>query len=203
MLNIRYCRTKLFLDFYLTEGRHFATGSKPIPQTSSSARIKNFLFLKKFIVLTLNIQERKGERNRKGRREERKRKGKQKMTENELSNRIIGAAIKIHTGLGPGLLESAYKECLLHELKSEGLAVVKEKPMPLVYKDVKLDCGYRIDILVENKVVVELKSVDALNDIHMAQILTYLRLGNFKLGLLINFNVALLKNGIRRVANGI
>ena len=125
------------------------------------------------------------------------------MTENEISNKIIGAAIKVHTALGPGLLESAYKECLFYILVKVGLKVEKEKPMPLVFEEVKLDCGYRIDLLVENKVVIEIKSVDALNDVHLAQTLTYLKLGNYKLGLLINFNVALPKQGIKRVANGI
>ena len=125
------------------------------------------------------------------------------MTENAISNRIIGAAIRVHTALGPGLLESAYKECLFYILVKVGLKVEKEKPMPLVFEEVKLDCGYRIDLLVENKVVIEIKSVDALNDVHLAQTLTYLKLGNYKLGLLINFNVALLKQGIKRVANGI
>jgi GxxExxY protein len=125
------------------------------------------------------------------------------MTENEISNRIIGAAIKVHTALGPGLLESAYKECLYYVLQKEGLKVEKEKPMPLVFEEVKLECGYRIDLLVENKVVIEIKSVEALNDVHLAQTLTYLKLGNYKLGLLVNFNVALLKHGIKRVANGL
>jgi GxxExxY protein len=125
------------------------------------------------------------------------------MIENELSNKIIGAAIKVHTALGPGLLESAYQECLYYVLQKEGFKVEKEKPMPLVFEEVKLDCGYRIDLLVENKVVIEVKSVESLNDVHLAQVLTYLKLGDFKLGLLINFNVALLKQGIKRVANGI
>jgi len=124
------------------------------------------------------------------------------MTENDLSQKIIGAAIKVHTALGPGLLESAYQECLFYVLKKEGLIVEKEKPMPLVFEEVKLDCGYRMDLLVENKVVIEVKSVEALCDVHLAQTLTYLKLGNFKLGLLINFNVSLLKQGIKRVANG-
>lgn len=128
---------------------------------------------------------------------------KNTMTENEISQIIIGAAIKVHTALGPGLLENAYQECLFYVLQKEGLKVEKEKPMPLVFENVKLDCGYRIDLLVENKVVIELKSVEALNDVHLAQTLTYLKLGNFRLGLLINFNVALLKHGIKRVANGI
>lgn len=125
------------------------------------------------------------------------------MTENEISNRIIGAAMKVHTVLGPGLLESAYKECLYFVLQKEDLKVEKEKPMPLLFEEVKLECGYRIDLLVENKVVIEIKSVEALNDVHLAQILTYLKLGNYKLGLLVNFNVALLKHGIKRVANGL
>ena len=124
------------------------------------------------------------------------------MTENELSNIIIGLAIDVHNELGPGLLESAYKECLYYKINQAGFKVEKEKPIPLVFEDVKLDCGYRIDLLVENKLVLELKSVDALNDIHLAQTLTYLKLGNYKLGLLINFNVLRLKNGIKRVING-
>jgi GxxExxY protein len=123
------------------------------------------------------------------------------MTENELSNIIIGSAISVHQSLGPGLLESAYKECLYYKLQKAGFKVEKEKPMPLIYEEVKLECGYRIDILVEGKVVIEIKSVDALNDIYLAQTLTYMKLGNYKLGLLINFNVLLLKDGIRRVVN--
>ena len=124
------------------------------------------------------------------------------MNENELSNKIIGCAIDVHTALGPGLLESAYKECLYYKISKSGLEVQKEKPMPLVYEEVKLECGYRIDLLIENKLVIEIKSVDALNDIHLAQTLTYMKLGNYKLGLLINFNVTKLKNGIKRVING-
>ncbi len=124
------------------------------------------------------------------------------MTENELSNKIIGCAIMVHNALGQGLLESAYQECLYYVLQKEGLNVSKQKAMPIVFEDIKLECGYRIDLLVENKVVIEIKSVEALNEIHMAQILTYLKLGNFKLGLLINFNTILLKNGIKRVVNG-
>lgn len=123
------------------------------------------------------------------------------MTENELSNIVIGIAIDVHRTLGPGLLENAYKECLFYKLRKEGFLVEKEKVMPLVYEDVKLDCGYRIDLLVENKLVLELKSVEDLNDVHFAQTLTYLKLGKFKLGLLINFNVDLLKHGIKRVVN--
>ena len=123
-------------------------------------------------------------------------------TENQLANTIIGFAIDVHKVLGPGLLESAYKECLSYKLIQSGLFIEKEKPMPLIFEEVKLECGYRIDILVENKVVIEVKSVEALNDIHLAQTLTYMKLGNYKLGLLINFNVVLLKQGIRRVING-
>lgn len=124
------------------------------------------------------------------------------MTENELSNKIIGLAIDVHTALGPGLLESAYKECLYYKISSSNLKVQKEKPMPLIFEEVKLECGYRIDLLVENKLVIEIKSVDALNDIHLAQTLTYMKLGNYKLGLLLNFNVTKLKDGIKRVING-
>ena len=121
------------------------------------------------------------------------------MQNNELTEIIIGAAIEVHKTLGPGLLESAYQECLLFELTSSGLAVIKEKSMPIVYKTMSLDHGYRIDLLVENKIVLELKTVEFLSDVHLAQILTYMRLGEYKLGLLINFHVALLKNGIKRV----
>lgn len=123
------------------------------------------------------------------------------MTENQISGIVIGKAIEVHTALGPGLLESAYQECLYHELINENLRVEKEKPMPVIYKDIKLDHGYRLDLLVENKVVVEIKTVDTLIDVHTAQVLTYLKLGDYKLGLLINFNVALLKNGIKRLVN--
>ena len=123
------------------------------------------------------------------------------MIENEISNKIIGCAINVHKQLGPGLLESAYQECLYYELKEAGLKVEKEKAMPIVYKDVKLDHGYRIDLLVENKVVVELKTVEFLTDVHTAQVLTYLRLGDYKLGLLLNFYVSVLKNGIKRLIN--
>lgn len=125
------------------------------------------------------------------------------MNENEISNKIIGLAIAVHQSLGPGLLESAYKECLYYKLLKSGFSVEKEKPMPLIFEEVKLECGYRIDILVEYKVVIEIKSVEALNDVHLAQTLTYMKLGGYKLGLLINFNVSLLKNGIRRVVNRI
>ncbi|TLD41743.1 MAG: NADH:ubiquinone oxidoreductase subunit 5 (chain L)/Multisubunit Na+/H+ antiporter, MnhA subunit [Candidatus Jettenia ecosi] len=124
------------------------------------------------------------------------------MTENELSHKIIGIAIEVHNALGPGLLESAYKECMYYKIGKSGLFVEKEKPMPLFFEEVRLECGYRIDLLVENKLLIEIKSVDALNNIHLAQTLTYLKLGNYTLGLLINFNVARLKDGIQRVING-
>lgn len=121
--------------------------------------------------------------------------------ENELSNKIIGAALEVHAKLGPGLLENAYKECLYYKLRKSGLYVEKEKSMPLAFEEVILDCGYRLDLLVERKVVIEIKAADDLCSNHLAQVLTYLKLGNFRLGLLINFNVPLLKNGIRRLAN--
>ncbi len=123
--------------------------------------------------------------------------------ENELSNKIIGKAIEIHRGLGPGLLESVYKECLFYELMKSGIYSVREKSIPLIYKGIVLDCGYRIDILAEEKVVIEIKSIEALTQVHLAQILTYLRIGHYRLGLLINFNVLLLKDGIRRVVNNL
>jgi len=124
------------------------------------------------------------------------------MNENDLTKKIIGAAIEVHKSLGPGLLESAYKECLFYKLKQENFLFVKEKEMPLIFEEVKLECGYRIDLLVENKVVIKIKSVEALNDVHLAQTLTYMKLGDYKIGLLINFNVTLLKQGIKRLING-
>lgn len=123
------------------------------------------------------------------------------MTENEISKIVIGFAIEVHKALGPGLLENTYQECLYYKLKKEGLKVEKEKPMPVIFEEVKLECGYRIDLLVEDKVVIELKSVEVLNDVHVAQTLTYMKLGGYKLGLLINFNVPLLKYGVRRVVD--
>jgi GxxExxY protein len=125
------------------------------------------------------------------------------MKENELSEIIIGKALEVHRILGPGLLESAYQECLYYELVNDGFDVVKEKSMPIKYKNISIDHGYRIDLLVENKVVIELKTVDELIDVHTAQILTYLKLGGYKLGLLINFKTKLLKNGIRRYVNNL
>lgn len=123
------------------------------------------------------------------------------MTENEISNIVIGSAIAIHKALGPGLLENTYQQCLFYKLKKEGLRVEMEKPIPLIFEEVKLDCGYRIDLLIEDKVVLELKSVESLTDVHLAQTLTYMKLGDYKLGLLINFNVKLLTQGVRRVVN--
>jgi GxxExxY protein len=125
------------------------------------------------------------------------------MTENEISKIVFESALRVHRALGPGLLESAYEECLFYELKKFNLKVEKQKALPLVYENVKLDVGYRIDIIVEDKFIVEVKSVETLNDVHLAQLLTYLRLSDCKLGLLINFNVKLLKEGVRRVVNGI
>ena len=124
------------------------------------------------------------------------------MPENEISKIVFESALKVHRSLGPGLLESAYEECLFYELKKLNLSVEKQKALPLIYEDVKLDVGYRIDIIVENKFIIEIKSVVELNDVHLAQLLTYLKLSNCKLGLLINFNVRLLKEGVRRVVNG-
>jgi GxxExxY protein len=123
------------------------------------------------------------------------------MIENEISEKTIGCSIEVHKSLGPGLLESAYLECLFYELQKAGLNVEKQKPLPLIYKEVKLDAGYRLDLIVENKVVVEIKSVDCLNDIHVAQVLTYLKLSGCKLGLLVNFNVLRLTDGLRRLVN--
>ena len=120
------------------------------------------------------------------------------MQTNELTEKIIGCAIEVHKLLGPGLLESAYEECLAYELKAIGLNIERQKAVPVVYKEIKLECGYRIDILVENQVVIELKTVDAFNPVHQAQILTYMKFATKKIGLLINFNVTLLKNGIKR-----
>ena len=123
------------------------------------------------------------------------------MTENELSTIIIGYAIEVHRRLGAGLLERAYQECLMYELKLNGLKVEKEVLLPIIYKDLKIDNGYRIDLLVEDKVVVELKTVEELHNAHFAQVLTYLKFGNYKLGLIFNFNEAILKNGIKRIIN--
>ena len=123
------------------------------------------------------------------------------MEENLITGKIIQCAIKVHKRFGPGLLENAYRDCLYYDLKQNGLFVRKEVILPLEYEEVIINYGYRMDLLVEEKVVVELKAVEALNDIHLAQVLTYLKLGNFKLGLLINFNVLRLKDGIKRIIN--
>jgi GxxExxY protein len=117
---------------------------------------------------------------------------------NEITQKVIGCAIEVHRYLGPGLLESAYEECLAYELEKTGLNIKRQQPTPVVYKEIKLEYGYRIDILVENLVVVELKVVDEINPVHEAQILTYMKFSNKSIGLLINFNVTLLKNGIKR-----
>jgi GxxExxY protein len=124
------------------------------------------------------------------------------MHENEISKIIFDLGLKIHKNLGPGLLESAYEECLFYEISKAGLFVEKQKPMPLTYEEVKLDIGYRMDLLVEKSVVIEVKSCEALNDVHLAQVLTYLKLSGCRLGLLINFNTNLFKNGYRRILNG-
>ncbi len=119
--------------------------------------------------------------------------------DDRLTREIIGAAMRVHTQLGPGLLESAYEACLEFELRERGLSVERQKELPVIYRDVRLDCGYRVDLLVQNAVVVELKSVEQLMPIHTAQLLSYLRLSGCRIGLLINFNVEQLRKGIRRV----
>lgn len=123
------------------------------------------------------------------------------LSENQITEKIIGCAIKVHSTLGPGLLESVYQQCLFYELKKTGLRVEKEKPLPVFYEEVVLDCGYRLDLVVESRVIVELKSVESLSDIHLAQMLTYLKLSGCEIGLLINFNVTQLIKGIKRVIN--
>ena len=123
------------------------------------------------------------------------------MSENELSKLVIGDAIKVHTALGPGLLESVYEECLCYALLESGLRLERQKPIPLVYRGVRLECGFRCDILVENKLILEVKAVEAFNDVHLAQVLTYLKLSNVRLGLMINFNVSKLADGLKRVVN--
>lgn len=123
------------------------------------------------------------------------------MEENKITEKIISAAIEVHRTLGPGLLESAYQKCLIYELESVGLKVKKELILPIIYKNLILEHGYRIDLLVENKIVLELKTIDKFTEVHSAQVLTYMKLGNYPLGLLINFNTKLLKNGIKRFIN--
>ncbi len=123
------------------------------------------------------------------------------MSNSDLTGRIIGCAMRVHTVLGAGLLESAYEACLCYELKKAGLKVEQQKPVPLIYEEVKLECAYRMDLFVENQIIIEIKAVDTLHPIHSTQLLTYLKLSNHKLGLLINFNVQHLKDGIKRIAN--
>ena len=123
------------------------------------------------------------------------------MSENEITEQVIGLAIKIHRVLGPGLLESAYEACLYYEVLEAGLYVERQKPVPLIYHEVKLDCGYRADLVVERKVIIEIKAVEALTEIHLMQTLTHTKLLDLRLGLLINFNVLKLVDGIKRVAN--
>ncbi len=123
-------------------------------------------------------------------------------SENDLAKIVFDLGLKIHRKLGPGLLESVYQECLFYELIQAGLKVEKEKGLPLIYENVQLEVGYRIDLLVENKLIIEIKSVDTLADIHLAQTLTYLKLSELKLGLLINFNTTQFKNGVKRIING-
>lgn len=124
------------------------------------------------------------------------------MTSQDITQKIIGNAIEVHKTLGPGLLEKIYQECLYYKLTKCGLNVEKEKALPVVFEDIRMECGYRVDLLVEGRIVIETKSIDCLTDIHLAQVLTYLKLGQFKYGLLINFNVLKLKDGIKRVVNG-
>ena len=118
---------------------------------------------------------------------------------NELTYQIIGCAYKVHSNLGPGLLESAYEICLEYELNKAGLKVERQKPLPVIYEDIKLDAGYRLDLLVEDKIILELKAVDEINPIHIAQLMTYLKLSGKKLGLLLNFNVVNMKDGVKRI----
>ena len=129
------------------------------------------------------------------------RRGPRVLTDYELTQRVIGCAMKVHSALDPGLLESAYQECLYFELIKAGFSVEKQKPMPLVYSAVKLECGYRVDIMIEKRLILEIKSVEAINDIHLAQFLTYLKLADCRLGLIMNFNVLHLRNGIKRVVH--
>lgn len=125
------------------------------------------------------------------------------MNENELSRIVVDCMFKVHKNLGPGLLESAYEECLFYELTKTGLLIERQKPLPLFYETIKMEVGYRLDFLIENKVVIEVKAVEALNDVHKAQVITYLKLSGCKLGLLVNFNVVLIKDGIKRIVNNL
>ncbi|HEY0655755.1 MAG TPA: GxxExxY protein [Chryseosolibacter sp.] len=125
------------------------------------------------------------------------------MEENEIAKIVVDCALKVHKKLGPGLLESSYIHCLCYELEKYSLKCEREKALPLIYEEVYLDQGYRLDLMIERKVIIEAKSVSEINDVHIAQLLTYLKLSECKLGLLINFNVSLMKNGIRRFVNGL
>jgi GxxExxY protein len=121
---------------------------------------------------------------------------------NQITEKIIGCAISVHRGLGPGLLESAYEECLCYELVQENLKFDRQMPLPVVYKGVKLDCGYRMDLVIEDLVIIEIKAVERIIPVHEAQLLSYLKLYNKKVGLLFNFHVSVLKNGMKRIVNG-
>ena len=123
------------------------------------------------------------------------------MTENEISHTVIGVAIELHKKLGPGLLESVYENTFAYDLREAGLQVDQQMPIPLIYKEVKMDCGYRLDLLVNKKVIIEIKSIETVAPVHFAQVLTYLKLSEIKLGLLINFNTAVLKDGLHRIVN--
>ena len=125
------------------------------------------------------------------------------MTENDLSYKIIGLALELHKNIGSGLLESAYENALAYDLRETGLEVIQQAPMPFIYKEIKMEVGYRIDLLIENRIIIEIKSVETLAPVHYAQILTYLKLSQLKLGLLINFNCKLLKDGIHQIANNL
>jgi GxxExxY protein len=125
------------------------------------------------------------------------------LTENELSRVVVDVAYHVHYRLGPGLLESVYEEIMCHELRKRGLLVERQKPMPVFWDDLKMDVGFRADLVIDNKVIIELKSVEDLNPVHFKQLLTYLKISNMKLGLLINFNEPLIKDGISRVVNGL
>jgi len=125
------------------------------------------------------------------------------MNENELSKIVVDCIFKVHKNIGPGLLESAYEECLFYELSKTGLHIERQKPLPLFYETIKMEIGYRLDFLVDNQLVIEVKAVEALNDVHKAQVITYLKLSGCKLGLLVNFNVVLIKDGIKRIVNNL
>ena len=125
------------------------------------------------------------------------------MDEEDIGKQVLDSAFKVHTALGPGMLESAYEACMSYELEKKSLRVLRQPVLPIHYGDIKLDAGYRLDLLVNGKVVVELKSVERLNDVHLAQVVSYLKLGDYKLGYLLNFNVKRMRDGIKRVVNGI